>query len=209
LRDDALRTSSERFAQLSDYPFEPHHVSDLPSQHGWRMHYVDSGSPDAPCTCLCLHGPGEWSYFFRHLAGAPGLRLLAPDLIGFGQSDKPKRESVHRVDWHRQLLVEWLARLEQQHRLGPGPLALLHSAGAETWAASLAAAAPGRFRVVMPVPDGAGPVPEAWRAPFPDRGYEAALRALGEIPKQVSGPTPEQATQLARAVREAMGYFAP
>lgn len=208
LRDDALRTPAERFAGLLDCRFEPHYVSDLPSQHGWRMHYIDEGPQDAPCTCLCLHGPGEWSYFFRHLAGTPGLRILAPDLIGFGKSDKPKREAVHRLDWHRDLLLDWLERLAQQ-QLAPGRLALLHSAGAAPWAAGLAAAAPGRFVCVLPVPDGAGPASEAWCAPFPDRGYEAALRALGPIPKGVGGPTPEQAATLARRAREAMGYFAP
>ncbi|MGO4391648.1 tRNA adenosine(34) deaminase TadA [Variovorax sp. M-6] len=206
LRDDALRTPADRFAELGDYPFAPHHVSDLPSQHGWRMHYLDEGPLDAACTCLCLHGPGEWSYFFRHVVGVPGLRVLAPDLIGFGQSDKPKRQAAHSVDWHRDLLLEWLQRLAQQERLTPGPLALLHSAGATAWASLLADAAPGRFPVVMLAPDGAGPVAAAWRAPFPDRGYEAALRALGPIPKHVSGPTPDQAARLAR---EAMGYFAP
>jgi tRNA(adenine34) deaminase len=202
LHDDALRTPAERFAGLRDYPFAPHHVSELPSQRGWRMHYMDEG-PQGACTCLCLHGPGEWSYFFRHLAGAPGLRVLAPDLIGFGKSDKPKREAVHRVDWHRNVLLEWLAQL------APGRLALLHSDGAADWAAGLARAAPGRFSCVLPVPDGAAPASQAWRAPFPDRGYEAALRALGPIPEGLGGPTPEQAATLAQRVREAMGYFAP
>lgn len=209
LRDDALRTPPERFAHLTDYPFAARHVADLPTQRGWRLHYLDEGPQDAPCTCLCLHGPGEWSYFFRQLAGAPGLRVLAPDLIGFGQSDKPKREAVHQVGWHCEVLTEWLAWLERQQGLAPGPLALLHSTGATAWAAALAAAAPGRFAIVAAVPDGAGPVPDAWRAPFPDRGYEAGLRALGPIPRGVSGPTPEQATAMAQRVREAMGYFAP
>jgi tRNA(adenine34) deaminase len=209
LRDDALRTPDERFAGLADLGPAPRQVSELPSQRGWRMRYLDAGPLDAPCTCLCLHGPGEWRYFFRHLAGAPGLRLLAPDLIGFGQSDKPKREAVHRLEWHCRLLAEWLAWLERTQQLAPGSLALLHSPGAAAWAAALAETLPGRFAPVMPVPDGAAAVPEAWRAPFPDRGYEAALRALGPIPQRASGPTPAQATALAQRVREAMGYFGP
>lgn len=200
LRDDALRTPADRFAALGGYPFAPHHVSDLPSLRGWRMHYLDEGPRSAPVTCVCLHGPGEWSYFFRHVAGMPGARVLAPDLIGFGQSDKPKREAVHQWAWHRDVLLEWLAQLQ------PGPLALLHSTAASELAALLVAAAPDRFPLVRVAPEGGEPVADAWRAPFPDRGYEAALRALGRARPSVSGPTAAQAAAL---IKDAMGYFAP
>ncbi|MBT2324200.1 tRNA adenosine(34) deaminase TadA [Variovorax paradoxus] len=200
LSDDALRTPAERFGALADYGFAPRYVSDLPSQHGWRMHYLDEGPASAPCACVCVHGPGEWSYFFRHLAALQTLRVLAPDLIGFGRSDKPKRDAVHHWAWHRDLLLEWLERLQ------PGPLALIHSAGASELASLLAGAAPGRFPLVLLAPDAREPVADAWRAPFPDRGYEAALRALGPTPPDVSGPDTVQAARLAR---DAMGYFAP
>lgn len=200
LPDDALRTPAERFGALVDYAFEPHYVNDLPSLKGWRMHYLDEGPHDAGHACLCLHGPGEWSYLFRHLVGVEGLRVLAPDLIGFGLSDKPKREAVHQLEWHRDVLLEWLDRLD------PGRLALVHSASASTLASLLVEATPARFPWVMSAPDGGESTGDAWRAPFPDRGYEAALRALGPIPKRVSGPTTTQAAQLAQ---DAMGYFAP
>lgn len=200
LRDDALRTPAERFEALADYGFEPHYISDLPSQRGWRMHYLDEGPAAASPACLCLHGPGEWSYFFRHLARAPGWRVLAPDLIGFGRSDKPKREAPHTWTWHRDLLLEWLDRLQ------PGPLLLVHSAGAIPLASLLASAAPARFPRVLVAPDAGEDEAGAWRAPFPDRGYEAALRALGGIPSRVSGPS---AAQAARLAQEAMGYSRP
>ncbi len=200
LRDDALRTPAERFAALAGYGFAPQHVSGLPSLHGWRMHYLDEGPRDAACTCLCLHGPGEWSYFFRHLAALQAMRVLAPDLIGFGQSDKPKREAVHQLGWHRDVLLEWLDRLQ------PGPLVLVHSAGAAGLASLLRDAMPARFPLNLQAPDAGEPVEDAWHAPFPDRGYEAALRALGPIPQGVSGPDAAQAVRLAR---DAMGYFAP
>ena len=200
LRDDALRTSADRFSALADYAFAPHYMSDLSSLQGWRMHYLDEGPQDAEAACLCLHGPGEWSYLFRHLLRVQGLRVLAPDLIGFGRSDKPKREVVHQLAWHRDVLLEWLDRLQ------PGPLALVHSENASALASLLAEAAPERFPLVMVAPDGGESVSDAWRAPFPDRGYEAALRALGPVPKRVSGPTAAQAAQLAK---DAMGYFAP
>ncbi|MGK6306555.1 tRNA adenosine(34) deaminase TadA [Variovorax sp. DT-64] len=200
LRDDALRTPDERFEGLAGYGFEPRYVSDLPSQRGWRMHYLDEAQAATSLACLCLHGPGEWSYFFRHLARVPGWRVLAPDLIGFGRSDKPKRETVHTWSWHRDLLLEWLERLQ------PGPLALVHSADAAPLASLLASAAPGRFALVRMAPDAGEAAIDAWRAPFPDRGYEAALRALGPIPSVASGPDAVQAAQLAQ---EAMGYFRP
>ncbi|MDH6594405.1 tRNA(adenine34) deaminase [Variovorax sp. TBS-050B] len=202
LRDDALRTPAARFEALGDYPFAAHYVQDLPALQGWRMHYLDEGPADAPLA-LCLHGPGEWSYFFRHLARTPGLRMLAPDLIGFGKSDKPKRDAVHRLAWHCEVLVEWL------DRIGPAPAVLVHSAAAGALAALLQAARPGRFAAVLCAPDGGEPAGDAWRAPFPDRGFQAALRALGPVaPSNVSGPSAAQAAALARQVHDAMGYSA-
>ncbi|MFS2098243.1 tRNA adenosine(34) deaminase TadA [Variovorax sp. Varisp85] len=202
LRDDALRTPQERFDALAGYAFAPHYVQDLPSQQGWRMHYVDEGGEggegEAAC-CLCLHGPGEWGYFFRQLVGLPGLRTLVPDLIGFGKSDKPKREAPHRLEWHRDVLLEWLDRMQ------PGAMVLAHSAAATDLAALLQAAAPGRFAAMLLVPDGGEQIGGAWRAPFPDRGYEAALRALGPIATS-SGPAPAQARTFVLQARNAMGY---
>lgn len=201
LRDDALRTPESRFAQLAvPARFEPHHVADLPSLAGWRLHYVDERPSDAAgAAVLCLHGPGQWSHFFRALVGRPGARWLAPDLIGFGRSDKPKRDAVHRWDWHRDVLVEWLDRLQ------PGPMLIATAPGAEVLARSLMDAAPTRFVGVLAVPDACdGSADDAWRAPFPDRGYEAALRAFGPAPRRSSGP---DAAQAERWLSDAMGYF--
>jgi tRNA(adenine34) deaminase len=199
LRDDALRTPPKRFEALAGYGFVPHYVQDLPSQQGWRMHYIDEGG-DAAC-CLCLHGPGEWGYFFRHLVGLPGLRTLVPDLIGFGKSDKPKREAPHRLEWHRDVLLEWLARVQP----ASAAMVLAHSAAATELAALLMAAAPERFAAALVVPEGHEHIEDAWRAPFPDRGYEAALRALGPIATS-SGPTLAQARTFVPQARNAMGY---
>jgi tRNA(adenine34) deaminase len=202
LRDDALRTPAERFAALGDYAFAPHYLQDLPSQQGWRLHYVDEqGEGNQLASCLCLHGPGEWGYFFRHLVGAQGLRTLVPDLIGFGKSDKPKREAAHKLEWHCDVLLEWLDRVQPQ----PQPVVLVHSVAAGELASLLQAAAADRFVVTIVAPDGGERIKDAWRAPYPDRGYEAALRALGPITSS-SGPTAAEATLLARLVRNAMGY---
>ncbi|MBK6007748.1 tRNA adenosine(34) deaminase TadA [Ramlibacter ginsenosidimutans] len=115
LRDDALRTPDERFANLPGYPWAPHYVSDLPSLAGLRMHYLDEGPRDAPRTWLCLHGNPAWSYLYRRMIPvllANGDRVVAPDLVGFGKSDKPKRDAAHTFEWHRQVLLEFVERLD-------------------------------------------------------------------------------------------------
>jgi tRNA(adenine34) deaminase len=115
LKDDALRTPQERFEGLPGYPWTPRYVQDLPSQNGWRMHYLDEGPADAPRTWLCLHGNPAWSYLYRKMIPvflAAGDRVVAPDLIGFGKSDKPKKDSAHSFGWHRQVLLEFVERLE-------------------------------------------------------------------------------------------------
>ena len=115
LREDALRTPEERFAGLPDYPWAPHYVNDLPSLAGLRLHYLDEGPRGAPLTWLCLHGNPAWSYLYRRMIPvllAGGGRVVAPDLVGFGKSDKPKREAAHSFGWHRQVLLELVERLD-------------------------------------------------------------------------------------------------
>ncbi|HYS08687.1 MAG TPA: haloalkane dehalogenase [Myxococcales bacterium] len=101
---DALRTPDERFAGLPGWPFPPRYVE----VDGLRMHYVEEGKGQP---VLLLHGEPSWSYLYRKmipvLAGA-GLRAIAPDLVGFGRSDKPSRRSDYsyqrHLDWMRGLL---------------------------------------------------------------------------------------------------------
>jgi tRNA(adenine34) deaminase len=115
LREDALRTPDERFDALPGYPWAPRYVGDLPALAGLRMHYIDEGPADASLTWLCLHGNPTWSYLYRRMIPvflAAGHRVVAPDLVGFGRSDKPKRESAHTFGWHRQVLLEFIERLD-------------------------------------------------------------------------------------------------
>ena len=115
LREDALRTPDSAFAGLPGYPWAPHYIADLPALDGLRLHYLDEGLADAPLTWLCLHGNPAWSYLYRHMLPvwtAAGHRVVAPDLIGFGRSDKPKREAAHSFSWHRQVLLELVERLD-------------------------------------------------------------------------------------------------
>ena len=115
LREDALRTPEERFSGLPGYPWAPNYVSDLPALAGLRMHYLDEGPRDAPLTWLCLHGNPAWSYLYRKMIPvflAEGHRVVAPDMIGFGKSDKPKKDAAHGFDFHRQVLLEFVERLD-------------------------------------------------------------------------------------------------
>jgi len=114
LRDDALRTPDSAFANLPDYPWAPRYLSDLPSLAGLRLHYLDEGAHEG-LTWLCLHGNPAWSYLYRKMIPvflAAGHRVVAPDLIGFGKSDKPKKDSFHSFTGHRQNLLEFVERLD-------------------------------------------------------------------------------------------------
>ena len=114
LREDALRTPDVCFAGIPDYPWSPNYVSDLRALQGLRLHYLDLGPVDAPLTYLCLHGNPAWSYLYRKMIPVfthAGYRVVAPDLIGFGKSDKPKREAAHSFAWHREVLLELIERL--------------------------------------------------------------------------------------------------
>jgi tRNA(adenine34) deaminase len=118
LREDALRTSDARFENLPGYAFAPNYLGDLPALQGLRLHYLDEGSQDADVTYLCLHGNPAWSYLYRKMIPifvASGARVIAPDMIGFGKSDKPKKDSFHSFTWHRQCLLELVERLDLRH----------------------------------------------------------------------------------------------
>ena len=105
---ETLRTPDDRFVDLPDFGFEPHYV-DVPSGDGGdpvRIAYLDEGPADGEVV-LCLHGEPSWSFLYRHMIPVlveAGLRVVAPDLIGFGRSDKP----AHREDCTFQRHVDWL-----------------------------------------------------------------------------------------------------
>jgi len=103
----ALRTPDARFANLPDYPFASHYI-DIPDARlgPLRMHFVDEGPRDAPIA-LMLHGEPTWSFLYRKMipvVAAAGYRAVAPDMIGFGRSDKP----ADRADYTYQGFVDQL-----------------------------------------------------------------------------------------------------
>jgi len=105
----ALRTPDERFAGLPDFPFAPHYV-EIDDGEGaqLRVHYLDEGPRTGPIVLL-MHGEPSWSFLYRTMIPvltAAGMRCIAPDLVGFGRSDKP----TERTDYTYARHVEWMRR---------------------------------------------------------------------------------------------------
>jgi len=109
-----LRTPDDRFAALPGYPWAPRYTTELPELGGLRLHYLDEGPRDAPVTWLCLHGNPAWSYLYRLMIPeflAAGHRVVAPDMPGFGRSDKPLDVAWHTFDRHRRVLLAFVESL--------------------------------------------------------------------------------------------------
>lgn len=108
---EKLRTPDERFNGLPDYPFEPNYATvgdDL------RLHYVDEGAKSAR-PVLMMHGEPSWSFLYRHMippVAEAGFRVIAPDLIGFGKSDKPTETSDFSYSSHVEWMLEWFDSLD-------------------------------------------------------------------------------------------------
>ena len=109
-----LRTPDERFANLADYPFLPNYTT-IQTHDGsdLRIHHLDEGPKDGPIV-LCMHGQPVWSYLYRkmipYLTDA-GMRVIAPDLPGYGRSDKP----AAREDYSYQRQVDWMGQWLDQN----------------------------------------------------------------------------------------------
>ena len=160
---EVLRTPEERFADLPDYPFAPHYHQVTPDL---RLHYVDEGPRDAK-PVLMLHGEPTWSYLYRGMippVAAAGLRVLAPDLIGFGKSDKPAAGGdysyAEQVGW----ILHWIEALDLRD------ITLVCQDWGSLIGLRLAAENPERFaRIVLSnggLPDGTSisPAFNLWRA---------------------------------------------
>ena len=105
-----LRTPDERFGKLPDYPFEPRYTE----IDGLRIHHVEAGSGPV---VLMLHGEPTWSFLYRKMIpplAEAGYRAIAPDLVGFGRSDKPAAMSDYSYARH----VEWMRRWIEANDLG-------------------------------------------------------------------------------------------
>ncbi|WP_438730106.1 haloalkane dehalogenase [Parasphingorhabdus sp. DH2-15] len=111
----ALRTPDERFANIPDFDYPVGYVDDLPGYEGLRIAYVEAGAKDADRTFLCLHGEPSWSFLYRRMIPVfleSGARVIAPDLLGFGRSDKPAEQSDYSFHFHRDYLLALVERLD-------------------------------------------------------------------------------------------------
>jgi tRNA(adenine34) deaminase len=187
LREDALRTPEARFAS--------------PAGHylcidGLRLHYLDEGPREAPLTWLCLHASPAWSEVWRPMLRVftqAGHRVVAPDLIGFGRSDKPKKEAVHTPAWHRQALAALLRHLGLRH------VVLVAQPGAVLPPLEAPLDTP-IVRVLEGAQDDA--------APFPDAGHRAAPRAFARFAVNDAPPACTVPDASAASAERAMEYFA-
>src|SRR5512139_1776758 len=115
-RIEAVRTPDERFASLPGFDFAPHYLDGLQGYEGLRVHYLDvapTGTPNGR-TALCLHGQPTWCYLYRKMIpvfAAAGYRVVAPDLYGFGRSDKPVDDALYTFLFHRGMLQRFIERL--------------------------------------------------------------------------------------------------
>lgn len=158
-----VRTPEERFENLPDYPFEPNYVS----VGELRMHYVDEG-PAGADPILMLHGEPSWSYLYRHMiphCADAGHRVIAPDLIGFGKSDKPVKVSDYSYQQHMDWMQAFIDKLDLRD------ITLVCQDWGSLIGLRLAAENPDRFRAIVVgngmLPTGDQKVPpvfRAWRA---------------------------------------------
>ena len=115
---DFVRTPDERFNAIPDYPYAPNYVDDLPGYEGLRVHYLDEGPADADRVFLCLHGQPSWSFLYRKMLPVfveSEARVVCPDWLGFGKSDKPTEDALYTYHFHRNMMVELIKRLDLQN----------------------------------------------------------------------------------------------
>lgn len=160
-----LRTPDERFDNLPDWPWAPNYLQVADGEGGeLRVHYIDEGPRDAPVVLL-MHGQPAWSYLYRHMIQPlldAGFRVLAPDLIGFGRSDKPTREEDYTYARHIGWMQDWL------DQVGIRDITLFCQDWGSLIGLRLVAADMERFAAVVLSNGGlpAGMVPEEFTAPL-------------------------------------------
>ncbi|MCU1693641.1 MAG: haloalkane dehalogenase [Frankiales bacterium] len=169
-----LRTPDDRFLDLPGFPWQPSYAT---TSDGLRMALLDEGPRDAP-VALLLHGEPTWSYLYRSLVPVlldAGHRVVAPDLVGFGRSDKPLHESDHSYAAH----VEWL-RSVLFDELDLTDVALLCQDWGGLLGLRLAAEHPQRFRAVCAsntgLPDGSSAMGPEWQQ------FRAFVAATPDLP---------------------------
>jgi len=174
------RTPDERFENLVDYPFKPHYLQVADGEGGeLRIHYLDEGSPDGDVVLL-MHGQPAWSYLYRHMIPPlveAGFRVIAPDLVGFGRSDKPTRIEDYTYARHVAWMSEWLTKLDLRD------ITVFFQDWGSLIGLRLVAVFPDRFARVVLANGGlpAGPVPEAFVEPLREAYKTLPVVAASEL----------------------------
>ena len=163
----ALRTPDARFDSLPGYAFAPHYLDDLAGFDGLRLHYLDENPQARGPVFLCLHGEPTWSYLYRRMIpvfAGTGARVVAPDLFGFGRSDKPVDDATYTFGFHRRMLLGFIERLDLRD------ITLVVQDWGGLLGLTLPMAAPARFsrlivmNTTLAVGETPGPGFDAWRA---------------------------------------------
>jgi len=195
-----LKADLARFNNLPDYPFAPNWAEiDLGDGHRGRMHYLDEGSRDAP-TALLLHGEPSWSFLYRKMIPPllkAGFRCLAPDLIGFGKSDKPDDIAFYTYDRHIHWLKQW------RDEVVPEPVALFCQDWGGLLGLRLVGEEPDRFACVVAsntfLPTGG----------TPSQAFLAWREFAKNSPEFRTGMLLQRATETVRTPEEIAAYDAP
>ncbi len=195
-----LRTPDERFTNLTDYPFEPSYVTVIDADGTpLRIHSVDEGPRDAP-TVLLMHGEPSWSYLYRKIITklvGRGYRVVAPDLVGFGRSDKPSTQDNYSFERHVAWMSDWL-KAKDLHGI---------TLFCQDWGGliglRLVAAFPGRFARVIAANTGL-PIGQGSSA-----GFDQWLQFSQSIPVLPIGGILNMGTKRELAAAEIAAYEAP
>ena len=111
---DVLRTPDDQFINLPNWDFTPNYIDDLAGYEHLRVHFIDEGPKNAERVFLCLHGQPTWSYLYRKMIPefvASGARVIAPDWLGFGRSDKPVSDVTYGFNFHRNMMIAFVQAL--------------------------------------------------------------------------------------------------
>ncbi|MCB9455284.1 MAG: haloalkane dehalogenase [Anaerolineaceae bacterium] len=183
-----IRTPDERFANLPDWPYAPHYVE----VNGLRLHYVDEGAGDE--TFLCMHGEPSWSFLYRKLIPilAQKGRVIAPDMVGFGRSDKYTELEEYSFHMHHDMLVGLIEALDLTH------ITLVCQDWGGILGLLIATEHPARFArlVIMNTGLATGDIPMGegfmqWRTFAEKIGRQMSISRLFEASSGTVKPTPE------------------
>ena len=198
---DVLRTPDDRFADLEGYDFAPHYavVKDAATGTSLRIHYLDEGSADA-APVLLMHGEPSWCYLYRKFVPplvAAGHRVIAPDLVGFGRSDKPADRGDYTFERHVQWMSDWLVGLDLRN------ITLFCQDWGGLIGLRLVAAFPDRFARLVIANTGL-PIGTGW-----SEGFDAWLKFSQSVPQFPVGFIVNGGTTRDLTPGEVAGYDAP